>query len=182
TPEVGQTLRAEYTFKANGAGTDASTFQWQWKDGETWKNAAAAGNTARTFTLPDSYAGYSVRVVVTPKGSSQPALAGVMQQSPEVVVTSRIVPSVNNVKHFLNGKECASMGYRSHRVSYNFQSNGGSGESGTEIKWEDKNGNIYYGGLLCENFWNGSGPVPKKVTVTPRNGDGIWGEPVEINL
>ncbi|WP_190322558.1 hypothetical protein, partial [Enterobacter hormaechei] len=55
TPEVGQTLRAEYTFSANGSGADASTYQWQWKDGETWKNAAAAGNTARTFTLPDSY-------------------------------------------------------------------------------------------------------------------------------
>uniref|UniRef100_UPI00167FF5BC hypothetical protein n=1 Tax=Enterobacter hormaechei TaxID=158836 RepID=UPI00167FF5BC len=81
TPKVGQTLRAEYTFSSNGSGADASTFQWQWKDGETWKNAAAAGNTARTFTLPDSYAGYSVRVVVTPKGSSHPALAEVAQES-----------------------------------------------------------------------------------------------------
>ncbi|MBE3497159.1 hypothetical protein IM265_21590, partial [Enterobacter cloacae complex sp. P17RS] len=72
TPKVGQTLSAEYTFTANGSGTDASSFQWQWQDGATWKNAA--GGTARTFTLPDSYAGYSVRVVVTPKGSSQPSL------------------------------------------------------------------------------------------------------------
>ncbi|MBE3497160.1 hypothetical protein IM265_21595, partial [Enterobacter cloacae complex sp. P17RS] len=37
TPEVGQTLRAEYTFTANGAGTDVSSFQWQWKDGQTWR-------------------------------------------------------------------------------------------------------------------------------------------------
>ncbi|MGU3489437.1 inverse autotransporter beta domain-containing protein, partial [Enterobacter bugandensis] len=66
TPQTGQTLRAEYTFTANGTGTDASTFQWQWKDGEVWKNAE--DGTARTFTLPDSYAGHSVRVVVTPKG------------------------------------------------------------------------------------------------------------------
>ena len=81
TPKVGQTLSAEYTFSANGSGADASTYQWQWKDGETWKNAAAAGNTARTFTLPDSYAGYSVRVVVTPKGSSHPSLTGTLQES-----------------------------------------------------------------------------------------------------
>lgn len=67
-------------------------------------------------------------------------------------------------------------------ISYDYQSNGGSAESGTEIKWEDKNGKTYYGGLLCENFWDGSGPAPKKVTVTPRNADGVWGKPVQINL
>ncbi|WP_190321710.1 hypothetical protein, partial [Enterobacter hormaechei] len=94
TPKVGQTLRAEYTFTANGAGTDASSFQWQWQDGAAWKNAA--GGTARTFTLPDSYAGYSVRVVVTPKGSSQPSLTGAVQDSPTMAAYD--APSVTGLR------------------------------------------------------------------------------------
>ncbi|PJD11404.1 hypothetical protein B9Q19_13070 [Enterobacter bugandensis] len=126
TPRVGQTLRAEYTFSANGSGADASTFQWQWKDGETWKNAAAAGNTARTFTLPDSYAGYSVRVVVTPKGSSHPALAGVAQESSAVEVYG--APSVSGLKISGTPKVGQTL-----RAEYTFKANGTGADASTYI-------------------------------------------------
>ncbi|HAS1474672.1 TPA: hypothetical protein I4D42_19745 [Enterobacter bugandensis] len=126
TPRVGQTLNAEYTFTANGSGADASTFQWQWKDGETWKNAAAAGNTARTFTLPDSYAGYSVRVVVTPKGSSHPALAGVAQESSAVEVYG--APSVSGLKISGTPKVGQTL-----RAEYTFTANGSGADASTYI-------------------------------------------------
>ncbi len=126
TPRVGQTLRAEYTFSSNGSGADASTFQWQWKDGETWKNAAAAGNTARTFTLPDSYAGYSVRVVVTPKGSSHPALAGVAQESSAVEVYG--APSVSGLKISGTPKVGQTL-----RAEYTFKANGTGADASTYI-------------------------------------------------
>ncbi|BBW25681.1 hypothetical protein STN0717ENT56_08370 [Enterobacter bugandensis] len=126
TPRVGQTLRAEYTFSANGSGADASTFQWQWKDGETWKNAAAAGNTARTLTLPDSYAGYSVRVVVTPKGSSHPALAGVAQESSAVEVYG--APSVSGLKISGTPKVGQTL-----RAEYTFKANGTGADASTYI-------------------------------------------------
>ncbi|QCE25071.1 hypothetical protein FAI36_20430 [Enterobacter bugandensis] len=126
TPRVGQTLRAEYTFSSNGSGADASTFQWQWKDGETWKNAAAAGNTARTFTLPDSYAGYSVRVVVTPKGSSHPALAGVAQESSAVEVYG--APSVSGLKISGTPKVGQTL-----RAEYTFKENGTGADASTYI-------------------------------------------------
>ena len=126
TPKVGQTLSAEYTFSANGSGADASTYQWQWKDGETWKNAAAAGNTARTFTLPDSYAGYSVRVVVTPKGSSHPALAGVAQESSAVEVYG--APSVSGLKISGTPKVGQTL-----RAEYTFKANGTGADASTYI-------------------------------------------------
>ncbi|MRE95260.1 hypothetical protein GIJ63_17915 [Enterobacter bugandensis] len=126
TPRVGQTLRAEYIFSANGSGADASTFQWQWKDGETWKNAAAAGNTARTFTLPDSYAGYSVRVVVTPKGSSHPALAGVAQESSAVEVYG--APAVSGLKISGTPKVGQTL-----RAEYTFKANGSGADASTYI-------------------------------------------------
>ncbi len=126
TPRVGQTLRAEYTFTANGTGPDASTFQWQWKDGEAWRNAAAAGNTARTFTLPDSYAGYSVRVVVTPKGSSHPSPAGVAQESSAVAVYG--APSVSGLKISGTPKVGQTL-----RAEYTFTSNGSGTDKSTFI-------------------------------------------------
>ncbi|MEG5779712.1 inverse autotransporter beta domain-containing protein [Enterobacter bugandensis] len=126
TPRVGQTLNAEYTLTANGSGADASTYQWQWKDGETWKNAAAAGNTARTFTLPDSYAGYSVRVVVTPKGSSHPALAGVAQESSAVEVYG--APSVSGLKISGTPKVGQTL-----RAEYTFKANGTGADASTYI-------------------------------------------------
>ena len=126
TPKVGQTLSAEYTFSANGSGADASTYQWQWKDGETWKNAAAAGNTARTFTLPDSYAGNSVRVVVTPKGSSHPALAGVAQESSAVEVYG--APAVSGLKISGTPKVGQTL-----RAEYTFKANGTGADASTYI-------------------------------------------------
>ncbi|MCM7353953.1 hypothetical protein M8R50_13555, partial [Enterobacter bugandensis] len=126
TPRVGQTLNAEYTLTANGSGADASTYQWQWKDGETWKNAAAAGNTARTFTLPDSYAGYSVRVVVTPKGSSHPALAGVAQESSAVEVYG--APAVSGLKISGTPKVGQTL-----RAEYTFKANGTGADASTYI-------------------------------------------------
>ncbi|WP_190322561.1 hypothetical protein, partial [Enterobacter hormaechei] len=87
-------LSAEYTFTANGSGTDASSFQWQWQDGATWKNDA--GGTAKTLTLPDSYAGYDVRVAVTPKGSGQP-LSGTEAFSGAVTIRSKPAPFVTNL-------------------------------------------------------------------------------------
>ena len=126
TPRVGQTLNAEYTLTANGSGADASTYQWQWKDGETWKNAAAAGNTARTFTLPDSYAGYSVRVVVTPKGSSHPALAGVAQESSAVEVYG--APAVSGLKISGTPKVGQTL-----RAEYTFKANGSGADASTYI-------------------------------------------------
>ncbi len=123
---MGQTLRAEYSFTANGTGPDASTFQWQWKDGEAWRNAAAAGNTARTFTLPDSYAGFSVRVVVTPKGSSHPAVVGVAQESSAVAVYG--APSVSGLKISGTPKVGQTL-----RAEYTFTSNGSGTDKSTFI-------------------------------------------------
>ncbi len=126
TPKVGQTLSAEYTFSANGSGADASTFQWQWKDGETWKNAAAAGNAARTFTLPDSYAGYSVRVVVTPKGSSHPSLTGTIQESQ--AVTAYGTPAVEDVRTSGTPEVGQTL-----RAEYTFKANGTGADASTYI-------------------------------------------------
>ena len=126
TPKVGQTLSAEYTFSANGSGADASTYQWQWKDGETWKNAAAAGNTARTFTLPDSYAGYSVRVVVTPKGSSHPSLTGTLQESQ--AVTAYGTPAVEDVRTSGTPEVGQTL-----RAEYTFKANGTGADASTYI-------------------------------------------------
>ncbi|MDO2442698.1 inverse autotransporter beta domain-containing protein [Enterobacter nematophilus] len=129
TPKVGQTLRAEYTFKANGAGTDASTFQWQWQDGVAWKNAA--GGTASTFTLPDSYAGYSVRVVVTPKGSSHPLLTGVAQESPPMAAYG--APVVTGLRISGTPKVGQTL-----RAEYTFKENGaGTDASGFQWQWQD---------------------------------------------
>ncbi|WP_163304766.1 inverse autotransporter beta domain-containing protein, partial [Enterobacter ludwigii] len=124
TPEVGQTLRAEYTFTANGAGTDISTFQWQWQDGAAWKNVA--DGTARTFTLPASYAGYSIRVVVTPKGSTPSALTGVVQESP--VVDAYGAPSVTDLR--ISG--VPEVG-QTLRVEYAFIANGTGADASTYI-------------------------------------------------
>ena len=131
TPEVGQTLTASYIFTANGTGTDASTFQWQWKDGTTWKNAAAAGSTAKSFTLPDSYAGYSVRVVVTPKGSSQPSLTGVAQESPAVDAYG--TPSLTGL-HITGTPKVG----QTLRAEYTFTANGAGSDASTfQWQWQD---------------------------------------------
>ncbi|WP_049001587.1 hypothetical protein, partial [Enterobacter bugandensis] len=74
TPEVGQTLRAEYTFTANGSGADASTYIWARYERTSWM--PIEGATGREYTLQAGDAGYSIKAVVTPTGSSQPALAG----------------------------------------------------------------------------------------------------------
>ncbi len=128
TPEAGKTLRAEYTFMANGSGTDISTFQWQWQDGATWKNASATGSTAREFTLPASYAGHSVRVVVTPKGSSQPALSGAMQESAAVAVYG--APEVKDL-HIAGTPEAG----KTLRAEYTFMANG-SGTDASAFQWQ----------------------------------------------
>ncbi|MGU3485091.1 hypothetical protein ACLBW0_24845, partial [Enterobacteriaceae bacterium C34A] len=57
-----------------------------------WKNAE--DGTARTFTLPDSYAGHSVRVVVTPKGSLQAVTGAEMFSVPvniEQILDDRLI-------------------------------------------------------------------------------------------
>ena len=163
TPEVGQTLTALYSFNANGAGTDASTFQWQWKDGEAWKNAAAAGNTAKSFTLPDSYAGYSVRVVVTPKGSSHPLLTGTVQESQAAAVYG--APSVTGLRISGTPKVGQTL-----RAEYTFTANGSGTDKSTYI-WGryEKTSWIPIEGATGREYTlrNGDAGYSIKVTVIP---------------
>ncbi|MBE4992454.1 hypothetical protein INF73_11290, partial [Enterobacter cloacae complex sp. P6RS] len=49
----------------------------------------------REYTLQAGDAGYSIKAVVTPTGSSQPALAGAVQSSPSVDAYG--APSVTNL-------------------------------------------------------------------------------------
>ncbi|MBE4947035.1 hypothetical protein, partial [Enterobacter cloacae complex sp. P1B] len=53
------------------------------------------GAERRETALPECYAGYSFMAVVTPTGSSQPALAGAVQSSPSVDAYG--APSVTNL-------------------------------------------------------------------------------------
>ena len=165
TSEVGQTLKAEYTFTANGAGTDVSTFQWQWQDGEEWKNAAAAGNTARTFTLPDSYAGYDVRVAVTPKGSGQSA-PGTEVFSDAVTVRSKPVPFVTNLGYSGKTGACNRI-----TATYTYNANGGASEGNTIFQWK-------WGSTVVSNVQGVTLGYWGEVTlfVTPVNKDGIRGK------
>ncbi|WP_414630041.1 hypothetical protein, partial [Enterobacter bugandensis] len=163
TPEVGQTLRAEYTFTANGAGTDVSSFQWQWKDGQTWRNVA--GGTAKTFTLPDSYAGYDVRVAVTPKGSGQP-LSGTEAFSGAVTIRSKPAPFVTNLGYSGSTGACNRI-----TATYTFNANGGASEGNTIFQWK-------WGSTVVSNIKSVTLGYWGEVTlyVTPVNKDGIRGK------
>ncbi|MBE5005331.1 hypothetical protein INF66_02165, partial [Enterobacter cloacae complex sp. P5RS] len=163
TPEVGQTLRAEYTFTANGAGTDVSSFQWQWKDGQTWRNVA--GGTAKTFTLPDSYAGYDVRMAVTPKGSGQP-LSGTEAFSGAVTIRSKPAPFVTNLGYSGSTGACNRI-----TATYTYNANGGASEGNTIFQWK-------WGSTVVSNIKSVTLGYWGEVTlyVTPVNKDGIRGK------
>jgi hypothetical protein len=163
TPEVGQTLRAEYTFTANGSGSDASTWQWQWKDGQAWRNVA--GSTARTFTLPDSYAGYDVRVAVTPKGSGQ-SVPGTEVFSNAITVRSKPVPFVTNLGYSGKTGACNRI-----TATYTYNANGGASEGNTIFQWK-------WGSTVVSNVQGVTLGYWGEVTlyVTPVNKDGIRGK------
>ncbi|MDY0417829.1 hypothetical protein PYW49_09120 [Enterobacter sp. 170198] len=160
---MGQTLRAEYTFTANGSGSDASTWQWQWKDGQTWRNVA--GGTARTFTLPDSYAGYDVRVAVTPKGSGQ-SVPGTEVFSNAITVRSKPVPFVTNLGYSGKTGACNRI-----TATYTYNANGGASEGNTIFQWK-------WGSTVVSNVQGVTLGYWGEVTlyVTPVNKDGIRGK------
>ncbi|MEW5562008.1 hypothetical protein AB1287_17460, partial [Enterobacter asburiae] len=91
-------LQASYTgFNAQGTGADDSRYQWYWRktgSNDVWQPAQKDGNTSKTFVTDVSYAGYEVRVGVTPVGSAKPDEPGTEVFSQGVAIVRNTSPAL----------------------------------------------------------------------------------------
>ncbi|KAB2690368.1 hypothetical protein [Brucella intermedia] len=106
----GEELQVNYWFEENGAGNDVSAFQWMYRKGTSGAWTAPQDENAkhRRWTPDNSYVGYQVRLVVTPKGNLHPELVGDPVESNSVEITQRLARlpagiSVNG--HTFNGSD-----------------------------------------------------------------------------
>ncbi|MBX9285616.1 hypothetical protein, partial [Serratia marcescens] len=78
TVEAGKSLGVSYTFVANGTGDDASTYQWMYREETSgdWKAPQSADAKELDWKPDASYAGYQVRLTITPTGKLHPELQG----------------------------------------------------------------------------------------------------------
>ncbi|WP_235211374.1 hypothetical protein, partial [Serratia marcescens] len=136
---INTTLTASYSgFTGNGAGADVSTFQWYWRKiaDSHWQKATEHGSVERQFTPDASYAGYEVRVGVTPKGS-QKSNPGDEKFSDSVVIFS--APKIEGVS--LEGTVTAGSELQ---VKYTFIPNGTGGDNSLyQWYWYDDNSSTW---------------------------------------
>ncbi|MCW7684825.1 hypothetical protein OM409_24045, partial [Serratia bockelmannii] len=136
---INTTLTASYSgFTGNGAGADVSTYQWYWRKiaDSRWQKATEHGSVERQFTPDASYAGYEVRVGVTPKGSQKPN-PGDEKFSDSVVIFS--APKVEGVS--LEGTVTAGSELQ---VKYTFIHNGTGGDNSLyQWYWYDDNSSTW---------------------------------------
>ncbi|NIG87403.1 MAG: hypothetical protein G5703_02225 [Serratia symbiotica] len=114
---IGSTLAATYDFYNQGAGSNASLFQWYYKSGEgKWLAPLAAEAKKLRWTPDSSYKGYEVRLGITPKGSEQTVTGTeVFSNSVRLYTT----PEVKNIR--LTGGSVAG---ETVKVEYDFVSSG----------------------------------------------------------
>ncbi|OON41351.1 hypothetical protein BTJ39_05150 [Izhakiella australiensis] len=89
-------LKARYDFDAQGTGEDASLYQWYWRKvgDSSWQRAQKSGAQSTEFTPDASYAGYEVRLGITPRGNKQ-SIRGT--EAFTNVVTVYGIPAVRNL-------------------------------------------------------------------------------------
>uniref|UniRef100_UPI001356A440 inverse autotransporter beta domain-containing protein n=1 Tax=Scandinavium goeteborgense TaxID=1851514 RepID=UPI001356A440 len=92
TPEAGETLEAQYTFAANGAGADVSTFIWARYEKGNWM--PIDGATGYQYRLTAEDAGHRIKVVVEPKGDVAGSKTGITQSSDPVEATLKAANSL----------------------------------------------------------------------------------------
>ncbi|MDL4915035.1 MAG: inverse autotransporter beta domain-containing protein [Enterobacterales bacterium endosymbiont of Blomia tropicalis] len=130
TSLAGKELDVTYDYSGNGSGSDASSYQWEYRqtpsEGWTVPQSNAAKN--RKWTPDASYAGYQVRLTVTPKGSLHPELAGTPVSSDAVAIYA--APSVAHVK-----APATSLAGKELDVTYDYSGNG-SGSDASSYQWE----------------------------------------------
>ncbi|OON34684.1 hypothetical protein BTJ39_23540 [Izhakiella australiensis] len=127
---AGMELDVTYDYKANGSGSDASSYQWEYRQtpSEGWTVPQSNAAKSRKWTPDASYAGYQVRLTVTPKGSLHPDLTGTPVSSNPVSIYA--APSVANVK--APAQKAAGMELD---VTYDYKANG-SGSDASSYQWE----------------------------------------------
>jgi hypothetical protein len=128
--EVNKSLTAQYSFTANGTGTDASTYLWQWSaDGRTgWKDSSGtSGYKERVFTPGNSYMGYWVRVKVTPKGRDSTRTGSEQISEPVQVYGAPVVsvPVISGIKEV----------NKPLTAEYSFTANG-TGNNASTYRWQ----------------------------------------------
>ncbi|WP_176504268.1 inverse autotransporter beta domain-containing protein [Enterobacter sp. CC120223-11] len=168
TVQPDTTVTASYTgYDAQGTGSDDSRYQWYYRSSGSsgsWSAAGKSDATQRSFRVDSSYAGYDVRVGVTPKGSEQ-SVTGVEIFSSAVTIRPKPVPSATNLGY--NGKTGAC-----NRITanYTFNANGGADEGNTIFQWK-------WAGNVVSNVQGVTLGYWGEVTlyVTPVNKDGVRG-------
>jgi hypothetical protein len=76
TPQIGGTLKGEYTFDANGGSADASTYRW---------SGGATSSTSRTYSLTKADRGKTLTFEVTAKNAS-----GTLGNTQSTAATKRV--------------------------------------------------------------------------------------------
>ncbi|RYM58197.1 hypothetical protein BSQ98_24650, partial [Serratia liquefaciens] len=89
-----------YNYNPNGAGSDVSTYQWEYLEGGRWKVPNTPAAKKKEWTPDASYAGYSVRLSVTPKGGANSAASGDIVHSNEVEVYTLSKPDITWIACF----------------------------------------------------------------------------------
>ncbi|MGJ3438271.1 hypothetical protein [Serratia sp. Je.1.23.a] len=88
TVEAGKSLGVSYAFVANGTGADVSTYQWKYRYGTSgdWKAPQSTDAKVLDWVPGVDYAGYQVRLTITPIGAAPPKLPGVPVDGPEISI------------------------------------------------------------------------------------------------
>ncbi|MBV4483810.1 invasin domain 3-containing protein [Pseudomonas khavaziana] len=134
TGEANSSLDATYTYEGNGTGTDASKYQWKYKNGNDWIAPVAAAAKNINWTPDSTYAGYQVRLEITPKGQNQ-SLEGDMVYSNSITIYKK--PVVSNIKVVGTGNANSPLG-----ATYNYEGNG-TGTDASKYQWKYKNANSW---------------------------------------
>ncbi len=173
TQRVGETLSAHYTLQNGDAGKTEKTITWERTTGSN--PGTIPGATLRKYTLTTDDIGAEIRFHVTATNSS--GLTGGSSSAPSVgPVVDRPKPKVSNLS--VSTKSCGSF-QREYTADYDYDAQGGSAEGNTVIMWSGGSGTAY-GRITCLNIYNSSGY--NKLTITPKNKDGIVGDVVEKSL
>ncbi|MCS3414698.1 beta-prism lectin domain-containing protein [Serratia marcescens] len=135
TVEAGKSLGVSYAFVTNGTGTDASTYQWKYRQGTSgdWTTPQSADAKKQDWKPDATYAGYQVRLTITPKGALHPELPGVPTDGPEISIFA--APAVKDVKVTSTTVEAG----KSLGVSYAFVTNG-TGTDASTYQWKYRQG------------------------------------------
>ncbi len=114
-------------FNSNGTGYDDSLYQWYYKSAAgAWLKPQGEAAKQQRWTPDNSYAGYTIKVGVTPKGKEKAILGEEVFSAEKVIYGAPDAKNVHLMNTVLVGSEL--------KIEYSFIANG-TGENTSQYRW-----------------------------------------------